>query len=449
MKLFLGVDFGSTYTKLNLLDLDRIELLAQAAEKTTIETSLMNGFQNAFSKLSEIYPLSLKDIEKIRVCSSAAGGLKAAVIGLVPNLTLEAAKKAALGAGARIIKTFSYFLQEKHIRELETLPCDILIFAGGSNGGNTEILFHNAKFLAKSNVNIPILYCGNEKIQPEISQILQHKKLYFSKNIMPEVNQLSVEDCREKIRTIFFENIIQAKGLQEVVQALHPKIIPTPTAVLSCLSLLEKQAPLMLVDIGGATTDVHSLSEHLIYEKKCLLAGSLEPMKKRTVEGDLGMRYSALSVLENTTQLPNIFSQKSWESFCSLRHKNPHFLAVTSQEKREDEELAKLCLSLAVERHCGYLQEGYTVSEKILFQHGKDFRNLKYLIGTGGILIHSDNPKKILQAVLQQEHEKRILKPQNPKFLLDFHYLSSSLGLLSEEAPEIALQFVQKYFIPL
>lgn len=125
MKLFLGVDFGSTYTKLNLLDLDRIELLAQAAEKTTIETSLMNGFQNAFSKLSEIYPLSLKDIEKIRVCSSAAGGLKAAVIGLVPNLTLEAAKKAALGAGARIIKTFSYFLQEKHIQELETLPCDI------------------------------------------------------------------------------------------------------------------------------------------------------------------------------------------------------------------------------------------------------------------------------------------------------------------------------------
>lgn len=447
MKLFLSVDFGSTYTKINLFDLDTPTLLAQAQYYTTIDSSLLYGFQKAFERLLQDYVVDFTKIENIRVCSSAAGGLKVAVIGIVPELTLDAGKKAALGAGARIIKSFSFFMTEEQREELEQSACDIVLLAGGSNGGNTEIVLHNAKLLAESRLEIPILYCGNEKIQSTIAEILKKKTLYFSKNIMPEVNQLSVEDCREKIRTIFFENIVQAKGLEEVSQTLCHKIIPTPTAVLACLDLLQDKAPVMLLDIGGATTDVHSLSENILYEKKCLLEGSPEPKRKRTVEGDLGMRYSALSVWENSPLIPTEFSAKEWKELCSTRQRNPHFLADTPKERRADEELAKICLSLAVERHCGFLREGYNVHEKILCQRGKDFRSLQYLIATGGVFVHSDHPQELLKSALQKKEEPFCLKPQNPKFLLDQHYLASSLGLLSEEFPEIARKLLEKYFI--
>ena len=449
MKLFLSVDFGSTYTKINLFDLDIPVLLAQAQSYTTVETSILYGFQKAFEHLEEKYPVDFTKIEYIRVCSSAAGGLKVAVIGIVPELTLDAAKKAALGAGARIVKSFSFFLKEEDVKEIEESSCDIVLLAGGSNGGNSEIVLHNAKKLASSRLQVPILYCGNEYIQKEVSEVLQEKILYISKNIMPDVNQLAVEDCRQSIRTIFFQNIIQAKGLEEVSQILHPNILPTPTAVLSCLNILEDKSPVMLIDIGGATTDVHSLAENIIYEKKCLLEGLVEPIRKRTVEGDLGMRYSAMSVLENSPFTPALFSKEEWKAACLLRQENPHFLARSEKEKQADEELAKLCISLAVERHCGTLREGYTVSEKIVWQRGKDFRKLRYLIGTGGILIHSENPKKLLESALQQKGEETLLKPQSPIFLLDQYYLASSLGLLSEEFPEIAAKLFEKYFVVL
>ena len=138
MRSFLAVDFGSTYTKLNLFDLDKPCLLAQSKGKTTIESSILLGFQEAFQCLQQYYPISLNEISEIKVCSSAAGGLEMVVIGLVPELTLDAAKKAALGAGARIVQSFSFFLKEEDIKHLENTNCDILLLTGGRSRGPPE-----------------------------------------------------------------------------------------------------------------------------------------------------------------------------------------------------------------------------------------------------------------------------------------------------------------------
>ena len=138
--------------------------------------------------------------------------------------------------------------------------------------------------------------------------------------------------------------------------------------------------------------------------------------------------------------------ETEWKQSCLFRKAHPHFVAKEKKEKKIDSYLAKLCVQTAITRHCGSLREGYTVSEKVLFQKGKDFRKLQYLIATGGILVHHENPREILQAALQQENEKRLLKPQQPVFLLDSHYLAASLGLLSEMHPNIVKELVKKYF---
>lgn len=83
---------------------------------------------------------------------------------------------------------------------------------------------------------------------------------------------------------------------------LDRMVMPTPAAVLAAGELFARGAPnqpglgdLMIVDVGGATTDVHSYVEQTPYDGAKMI-GVPEPYVKRTVEGDLGIRESSNSL---------------------------------------------------------------------------------------------------------------------------------------------------------
>ncbi|MCX7904683.1 MAG: glutamate mutase L, partial [Caloramator sp.] len=136
MDAALLIDFGSTYTKLTAVDLEKEEVLATAKDLTTVQTDIMIGFNNAFEKLKEKIDISKVNFVEKLACSSAAGGLKMIAIGLVPELTAEAAKRAALGAGARILGVYSYELTKHEMEEIVKKKPDIILLAGGTDGGN-------------------------------------------------------------------------------------------------------------------------------------------------------------------------------------------------------------------------------------------------------------------------------------------------------------------------
>ena len=95
MNPLLLVDFGSTYTKTTAVDAQAGELLGTAQSYTTVEQDISLGLENALKELQkQTGPLRF---EKRYACSSAAGGLRMIASGLVPSLTSEAAKRAALG----------------------------------------------------------------------------------------------------------------------------------------------------------------------------------------------------------------------------------------------------------------------------------------------------------------------------------------------------------------
>ncbi len=71
-------------------------------------------------------------------------------IGLIPELSAEAARRAALGAGAKVIKVYSFRLSNKEMKELESSNPDILLLAGGTDGGNREVILDNARMLSRS-----------------------------------------------------------------------------------------------------------------------------------------------------------------------------------------------------------------------------------------------------------------------------------------------------------
>ena len=95
---------------------------------------------------------------RVRFSSSAKGGLRIAAIGLVPDLTLQIARLAAWSAGGKIVADSSYKLREDRLSEILRTSPDIVLFTGGTDGGNEETVLWNAKKLAASSFSGTILY---------------------------------------------------------------------------------------------------------------------------------------------------------------------------------------------------------------------------------------------------------------------------------------------------
>lgn len=462
MNAYLLLDFGSTYTKLTVVDIDNEEILATAKDITTIEDDIMIGFNKAYENI--IKQLEGKEINFVKklACSSAAGGLKMVAIGLVPDLTAEAAKRAALGAGARVIKVYSYELTKDEIEELKNLDLDIILLAGGTNGGNKQCIIHNAKMLVQGGVNIPIVVAGNKSANDEIREIFKEAGFYFSitENVMPQLNGLNVEPAREEIRKVFMDRITDAKGLSNAESFINGILMPTPAAVLKAARVLgqgsdeeEGIGDLIIVDIGGATTDIHSIGYGEPTKGGVNMKGLEEPYAKRTVEGDLGMRYSAVSLWEagGSRKLRNYLRDTERkvdiEGNCKYRNHNIKMVPQTEEEILFDEAMAKVATELSMERHCGTVECIYTPMGAVYNQLGKDLMEVRYMIGTGGVLIHSNNPGDIMRAGTFNKENAVSLRPKNPRMLIDKTYILSSMGLLAQDYPDKAVRIMKKYLV--
>lgn len=460
MKAYLLIDFGSTYTKLTAVDIENEEILATEKDITTVETDIMTGFNKAFERLQK--KLEGKNVEFVKklACSSAAGGLKMVAIGLVPELTAEAAKRAALGAGARVLKVYSYDLSRREIEEIKNSKLDIILLAGGTDGGNKDCITHNAKMIAESGLKLPIVVAGNKSAYDEIDDIFTSSGMYYrmTENVMPKLNILNVEPAREEIRKIFMEKIVEAKGMKNAENFINGILMPTPAAVLKAARVLgegtDKEdgiGDIIVVDIGGATTDVHSISDGEPTKPGVTMRGLQEPFAKRTVEGDLGMRYSALSLWEaaGTRRIQKYLQDRSINVEENCRHISQHIEMVpfTDEETKFDEALAKVAVEMAIERHAGIIESMYTPMGVVYTQIGKDLTETKYYIGTGGVLVHSKNPGEILKAGNFDQADPVHLKPQKAELLLDRTYILSAIGLLAEVYPDMAVRIMKKYLI--
>lgn len=455
MTTYLLVDFGSTYTKLTVVNQTKKEILGTSKAYTTVETNILDGYQKAYDDLVKTH--NITHIDQTLACSSAKGGFRMVAIGLSPTLTAEAAKRAALGAGTRILKVYSYGLKSSDIKEIEEIKPDVILLSGGTNGGNEKNIFKDATLLTELSEDIPIVIAGNEEIYPEIKALFEQNciNFYLTENVMPQINHLNAVPTRNILRQIFIDNIIKAKGMGELQAKLTNHIIPTPTAVLYAAELVAKGTPTnkgygntLIIDVGGATTDIHSIGDGKSSTKNVQLNGLEEPFCKRTVEGDLGMRYSALSLLESVTfdafgSYTKIDTQQI-SQMCHFRSQHPEYIADTKEEKELDNTIAKLAIEHAVKRHAGYYVKEQTPSRTIYHQYGKDLTTFNTIIGTGGIIVHNEHPEDILAAALSKT-EETVLTPQKSELYVDKDYILSAIGLLSTVDKELAFDIAIKH----
>ena len=463
--LYLLIDFGSTFTKVLAVDLAKEEIAGRAQAPSTVQTNVLLGLQEALMKLKingqPADENTLKNARKL-ACSSAAGGLCIVAVGLVPELTLEAARKAALGAGAKVVGSFAYELDPTGLAQIQKTACDIVLIVGGTDGGDKETILHNANQLAGINLNVPYIVAGNRVVADQVKGILEASGKYVEKteNVLPELDKLNVEPARACIRDIFMKRIVHAKGIDKAQEYVGNILMPTPMATLKAAELIANGSgrvtglgELMVVEVGGATTNIHSIASGETPSATVVYKGIPEPYAKRTVEGDLGIRYNAATILNIVGPeklLRNIpgktgITIKTLEAAVANISQKVDFIPVNELDFLIDIGLARSAIEIAVERHAGTIKEVWGPGGIVKIQQGKDLTGLKTLIGTGGIFAFNPYPEKALEAALYSPSNPFSLKPQSPDFYIDRSYLLYGIGLLSGIEPEKALKTAKKY----
>ena len=347
-------------------------------------------------------------------------------------------------------------LTEDDLEDIQEAKPDIFLLVGGTDGGNTECILHNARMLASISPAFPIVVAGNRTAARECQRILKDCEVYVCPNVMPKFGVLQIEPTQKQIREIFLNKIIQAKGLSKAAELLSDIMMPTPAAVLQAMELLAKGCEgepgigdLVAVDVGGATTDVYSIADGMPEHMNTVYKGLPEPYAKRTVEGDIGMRYSIQGIVDavgndRISQLSGLTKERVAELEEDLKQHTDKVPNGDDELEALDSALASMAIEEAVTRHAGTIEETYTMMGQTFVQSGKNLTKVKQIVVTGGSLIHTRRTEEIAAHALYSPDCPQSLRPKTADVWVDRTYILAAMGLLSSYYPQTALRIMKK-----
>jgi uncharacterized protein (TIGR01319 family) len=440
----LVAEIGSTTTVVNAFNgigTGSPAFVGQGQAPTTVsEGDVTIGLKGAIEDLKGNLQADTLTWDDMLATSSAAGGLKMTVHGLVYDMTVRAAKEAALGAGGIIKMITSGRLRKTDLKKIQDIKPNIILVAGGVDYGERDTALYNMEMILSMGLKIPIIYAGNIENQEEVRLMCEEadNQIYIVENVYPKIDTLVVEPTRKIIQDAFEEHIIHAPGMAKVRDLVKGPIIPTPGAVMEAAKVLREEiGDLIIFDVGGATTDLHSVTEGSSEINSILI--SPEPVAKRTVEGDLGVYVNASHIVEKIG-MDNL--KKEFPDAEELLE-NYKPIPKTDREKQFVERLTKEAVHTSLERHAGKLRYFYTASGKKTVAEGKDLTAIQYIIGTGGSLTRLPDKKDILESVKTLAKEHELYPTEAARVLIDEDYILSSLGVLSKSYLSDALYLMK------
>ncbi|WP_455543398.1 GlmL-related ornithine degradation protein [Intestinibacter sp.] len=446
----LVAEIGSTTTVVNAfnnINSAAPSFIGQGQAPTTVFEGgdVRNGLNGAIKNLAENLNVDEVKYNEMFATSSAAGGLRMTVHGLVYDMTVKAAKEAALGAGAVIRKVTAGRLKRTDLKQIKEIKPNIILIAGGVDFGERDTAIYNAEMIASLNLGVPVIYAGNIENCEEIKLIFEDTNytLYLVENVYPRIDLLNIEPTRKVIQNIFEEHITNAPGMKYIRKMVNANIIPTPGAVMEASKLLYKNiGDLITIDVGGATTDIHSVTEGNDAINRISI--NPEPLAKRSVEGDLGVYVNMKNIVDLIGK-DKLAEELDLDVDSIIENYLP--IPKTDDQIKFVERLTKEAVILSIKRHVGNIRNIYGTNGKSKIAQGKDLTDVKYIIGTGGALTRLPNRINIIKAIESINEEKELLLPKkNTKILIDNNYIMASLGVLSKKYEETALKLMLDSF---
>lgn len=444
-------DLGSTYTKLVAVD-GCGDLLGQSLAPTS-RHELDSGFAAALEQLADDVPgVSAR---RVILSSSAAGGLRLAIVGLEPSLTVRFGRMAAATAGGRIVGAFG-------LSEFETvdggawddLAPDVVVLTGGTDGGEAGALPRAAAALRALGGRCPVVVAGNQDAYATTQRVLDGTRpVRYVANVMPRIGVLTLDEVRAAIRDAFIEHVMGHGRFASASSLVGNVAMPTPDAVLSAaeqLASLGHSEPMfgnpVVVDVGGATTDIHSV----LPRARTLASGAgFGAGPRRTVEADLGMRESAEGVGAAAVDEGWIRDlDEPVAAALSRRTVDRGFVPGTPTERAIDSWLAGTATGLGLSRHAGVLQVQAGVGGIRVVPTGRDLRRASVVVATGGVFRHVDDAESVVSEALEGATEKGALVPTpSTPVLVDRSYVLWAAGLLGTSRPDAARLLLKQQLV--
>ena len=427
------VDFGSTFTKAALVDLGEGRIVASAEHRTTIETDVLDGYDACRAALERQDPRAA-DAPTL-ACSSAGGGLRIAVVGNEELVTAEAGRRVALSSGGKVVAVFAASRGDD-LADLPASEPDVVLLTGGTDGGNRDRILACAHAVAEA-WHGPTVVAGNIDAQADVAEILAHRPLVVAPNIVPRIGVLAPEGARSAIRELFLSHVIGGKQLSS--RADFPAMVQgaTPDVVLTGVELLaEVSGDVVVVDVGGATTDVHSVVGLDPQDAGLSREVVATTRVTRTVEGDLGLRWSAVTTAEAA-------GRDELAEGAVRRRADVAFVPQDDTERHLDEEIARAAVGLALRRHAGRSKVVVSPEGRVVERSGKDLREVGLLVGSGGVLRHGrPGVAERVFAGSIGEVDGGWQLPRQARVTVDVEYVLAAAGLLAGRHPEAARRLV-------
>jgi uncharacterized protein (TIGR01319 family) len=423
----LCLDVGSTFTKAVLVGPDGT-VRGTAETRTTGSTDVLDGCHALAERLG-----AGADTTTTLACSSAGGGLRLAVVGYERQVTAEAGYRVGLSAGAKVVHVASGRLDDASVRALGRALPDLLLLVGGTDGGNADVLRHNASRLARAALGVPIVLAGNVDAQHEVATLLRDagQPVRVADNVVPEIGLIAPASARSAIRAMFLDHVIGGKGLSSSAAFREMIRAPTPDAMLRGVDVTSEVlgTDLLVVDVGGATTDVYSVvtPDDQDASMRTDVAGTL--WHARTVEGDLGVRWNAVEVVEAAAR-ERAPVAAGLHRYATAVAADPAHLPADDEEVALDLQLATIAALVAVRRHARPSTPG---------QSPRPLGDVGVVLGSGGVLRHAtaEQGMRVLAAVTG-DHAGGWRVPRSARTGVDVAYLLFAVGLLADEHPDIA-----------
>ncbi len=444
-RLFVCVDFGSTFTKVVAVDSDG-RLVASGSSRTMIETDVLDGMDAALADAG----IEVTGDDEVLACSSAGGGLRIAVVGYERAITAEAGYRVGLSAGGRVCHVTSGELTASDVASLLEAAPDVVLLVGGTDGGNADVLLNNARTLARARLEVPVVVAGNRDARDGVLRVMRRHGATVSvaENVLPRIGELDPRSAREAIREVFISHVIGGKHLSRRVDLGTWVQAATPDAVLSGVELLADGTPeqpgvgdVVVVDVGGATTDVYSVTSPELDDDPADDDAVGTMWRSRTVEGDLGVRWNAPGIVEAATAERLLDASEPLTAAAARRRDDPGYLPDSPRERQLDRELARLASTVALRRHARPHLAGS------VRYPGKDLSRVTLVIGSGGVLRHSppsEARELVERAVADPAGGWRV--PERVRALVDERYVLAAAGLIGRTHPEAAMRLLTRSF---
>ena len=383
--------------------------------------------------------------------------------GVVGKMSASSAERAALGAGAIVMDTFSAddgrenFEQVSKIRHLRP---DIVLIAGGTDGGEKDLTLELCETLLQADprprfgetLSLPVIFAANKEIREEAEEILGKRFEFVTvDNLRPNLETEKLAPARDAVHDLFLHHVMShAPGYNKLLNWTPVPVMPTPGAVGQMVLGAAKRwdCTILAVDIGGATSDVFSVFKQQTEKDKN------ELVFNRTVSANLGMSYSVANVLLEAG-LDNIsrwlpFELNAGEIRDRLRNKmiRPTSIPYLLDDLILEQAVCREALRLSFIHHkrlaTGLKGAKKTVSFGDLFKSAErndlvDMMNLDLIIGSGGVLSHAPDRKSTAFMLLDAYQPVGVTR-----LAVDSIFMMPHLGVFSKVHNEAAAEIFQR-----